>query len=274
MVAFWSPNHGQTGTTTTAMTMASMIAIHNNYKVLIGHSHFERSTMERCLLPKQRNEDQDMLSFSDNGLDALRRLAKNSRLSPDMISNYTTPLMAGNRLDMLQGIAGFNTVDEEEDIHLIRKIFIQSKAAYDLVMVDVHSGTTKELTKKLLEDADMVVVCLNQNLWLLEDFFGDAFVALMLSGKNVLYHLCRYDGDSKYNAKNLSRLFEMTPMMVTPYWPEMMDAANNGRLLDFFMRHSGSTKRDRFYPYIQRISQSMDILIDELSIGSREVQIP
>ncbi len=269
-VAFWSPNHGQTGTTTTTLTMASMIAVTNNYKVLLGHSHFERSTLERCLIQADRSSQEDRLTFSDNGLDALRRLAKNGRLIPEMVSDYTTSLLAANRLDLLQGIDGFNSDLEVEEIHLLRKIFASAKSVYDLVMIDVHSGMNKALTRQLLEDADVVVICLNQNMWLLEDYFGNEENLAMFAGKKVIYHLSSYHSDSKYTLKNIKRLFNIDCIIGTPYSPELMDACNNGTALDFFMRHIGSGKKDRFCPLINHLTQNVETFLGEMGQLSGE----
>ena len=270
VVAFWSPYHGQTGTTTTALAIASMVAMTNNYKVLLGHSQFERSTLERCLMHQSHSTEEDLLSFNDHGLDALRRLAKNGRLLPEMVSNYTTPLLAGNRLDLLQGIAGFNGDEAAEEIKLLHKIFISAKSAYDLVLIDVHSGMKQSLTQKLLEDADMVVVCLNQNHWLLEDFFEDHSAQLMLKDKKIIYHLSAYDSRSRFTAKNIQKLFSLDEVIVTPYSSALMDACNTGTALDFFMRHIACTKKDRYYPLMSVMTASVEKFLSVLSTVATE----
>lgn len=269
-VAFWSPYHGQTATTTTALAIGSMVAITNNYKVLLGHSHFERSTLERCLIHQRKGLEGDPLSFNDNGMDALRRLAKNGRLIPEMVSDYTTPLLAGNRLDLLQGIAGYYSDQEMEEINLLGKIFTSAKAAYDLVLIDVHSGMNQSLTQKLLEDADMVVVCLNQNLWLLHDFFHDKATQELLKGKRIVYHLSGYNSNSRYTVKNIKKLFNLEAVMVTPYNVELMDACNTGNALDFFMRHIGSSKKDRYYPFIASMTESVETFLSVMSTVTSE----
>lgn len=263
-VAFWSPYHGQTGTTTTALTMASMVAITNNYKVLLGHSHFKRSTLEKCLM-QQRQRSEDRLSFNDHGLNALRRLAKNGRLVAEKVSDYTTPLLANNRLDLLQGIDGFNGDEAVEEIQLLRRIFAKANGAYDLVMVDVHSGMNQSLTRKIIEDADVVVVCLNQNLWLLEDYFGHSEERTMLANKKIIYHLSSYHKDSKYTLKNIKRLFDLETLIATPYSPELMDACNNGSALDFYMRHMSAGKKDRFYPLMKELRSSVEGFLEALN---------
>lgn len=267
-IAFWSPYHGQTGTTTTALAMASMTAMVNNYKVLLGHSHFQRSTLERCLIPKRQENDEGISEFSDNGLDALRRLAKNGRLLPEKVSDYTTPLLAGNRLDLLQGLEDTNDMDSKEEINILRRIFSRSKAVYDLVMIDVHSGSSQQLTRMLLEDADVVVVCLNQNRWLLEDYFNNESNGELLAGKRVIHHISSYNRNSKYTVRNIRKLYGLDRVIATPYSSDLMDACNSGKVLDFFMRHLGSTGKDRFYPMMKLLSESMETLLG--SIGQIE----
>ena len=264
VIAFWSPNHGQTATTTTALTYASMTAVTNNYKVLLGHTHLSRSTLERCLIPKRAGRQDDLIAFNDTGMDALRRLAKNGRLFPEKVSNYTTPLLAGNRLDLLQGLAPNQNIDTQEESSVLRRIFTGAASAYDLVIIDVHSGSDKELTQMLLQDADVVVVCLNQNIWLLEDYFDNVDNHGIFPGKKVFYHLSSYTRESKYTMKNIGRLYGIENLIATPYCPELMDACSCGNALEFFMRHGDCGKKDRFYPVMKLVRESTEKFLSTL----------
>lgn len=271
-VALWSPYHGQTGTTTTTFTYGSMVAIANNYNVLLGHSQFERSTLERCLVQQKPGSEEDLLSFSDNGLEALKRLAKNGRLMPEMVSDYTTPLLAGNRLDLLQGMEGWGGDMTEEDLRLLRNIFMRASTAYDLVMIDVGTGMNSALTRHLIEDADMVVVCLNQNRWVLEDYFADSKARAMVADKKVIYHISHYDSNSRYTLKNIKKMYHLSHVVATPYSHDLMDAANSGVALDFLMRHMGCKKGDRLFPFMKALRAGMETFLEIMSKNNQEVQ--
>lgn len=271
-VALWSPYHGQTGTTTTTFTYGSMVAIANNYNVLLGHSQFERSTLERCLVQQKPGSEEDLLSFSDNGLEALKRLAKNGRLMPEMVSDYTTPLLAGNRLDLLQGMEGWGGDMTEEDLRLLRNIFRRASTAYDLVMIDAGTGTDSTLTRHLIEDADMVVVCLNQNRWVLEDYFADSKARAMVADKKVIYHISHYDSNSRYTLKNIKKMYHLSHVVATPYSHDLMDAANSGVALDFLMRHMGCKKGDKLFPFMKALNAGMETFLEIMSKNNQEVQ--
>lgn len=263
-VAFWSPNHGQTGTTSTALTMAIMLALINNFKVLLAHSQFEKSTLESCFIKPQISEQEDILDFSDSGLDALRRLAKNGRLLPEMLYNYTIPLLGNRRLDLLQGTLETRTAESIEETALLRKIFYSANEDYDLVFIDVCSGTNYELTKKIIEDSDVVVVCLNQNIELLDQFFSNQSEQTLLKDKSIIYNLGFYNEKSKYTLRNLKRLYKMSDVMSMPYNIEFLDACNNHQVLDYFMRYIHSNQKDKHNYFMETLKKSAEVLLKQL----------
>ncbi len=266
VAAFWSPNHGQTGTTTSALTLASMVALTGQYTVLLTHSHLGQSTLERCMMPRKPGGNDTDQRVMDNGMDALRRLARNGRLMPEKISDYTTPLLADNQLDLLRGTQSGMAFQEEEEACLFQEVFKGAKEAYDLLIVDVHSGTGQQLTPMLLDGADLVVVCLNQNRWLMDDFFSNDDYKDVLNNKKVIYHIAAYDDNSKYTLKNIKRLYGLEMIIGTPYSPDLRDACNNGLALDFLMRHHEVQRKDRYYPLMKQIRQSTQVFLDTLKM--------
>lgn len=271
-IAFWSPNHGQTGTTTTAMTMAIMTALTTGFHVLLCHCQLHRSTMERCLLPKANHHSDDRLDFNDNGMDALRRLARNGRLQPEMIRDYTTPLLSKGRLDILQGATDKCLVTDTSELERQRKIFQHAGEVYDLVFVDVPSGIDQPMSNKLIKDAELVVICLNQNTWLIEDFLENKGIGSLLEGKKVLYHFGAFDQGSRYTSKNLSRRYGLNKVITTPYICDLRDAANHGTLLNFLLRHYSKGQGSRHSHWVKALDNNVGKLIKEASLREVELQ--
>ncbi len=267
-IAFWSPNHGQTATTTSTIALASTIAIQNTMKILVGHSHFCRSTLERCLV-KSNSHSVFQPEFVDKGMDALKRLAKNGRLYPEMVSNYTTSLLSDARLDMLEGIDQREGISEDE-LDVLSHIFKCSSEVYDLVFIDVHSGMNHRLTRRILDHVDLIVVCLNQNVWLIEDYLADAFLRQTLASKNIVYHIGLYDSMSKYTLRNLEKIYDLSPIIGTPYNIEFGDACNSGNALDFILRHSQLSKKDRFYGFEDQLKLSAKCLMEQVQALKQE----
>ena len=273
-IAFWSPNHGQTGTTSAAVAIASMSALLYNFKILLAHSHFERSTLERCFVKEKVHQHEDLLDFSDNGLDALKRLAKNGRLSSGMVCDYTISLLANRRLDLLQGTKTQKPIDTQETMLLLSQIFSVANKDYDLIMIDVPSGTHQKITHKIIEHSDLVVVCLNQNKALLDTYFNNPSYVSMLEGKTVMYNIGMYNKDSRYTQKNLAKLYGMNNMMYIPYDIGFMDACNNSRILDFMMRHlTTNSKKNKHKHLLEALERNCEGMMKQLEKTKQEARI-
>ncbi len=250
LVVFWSPNHGQTGTTTTAINHSIVAALNTGKKVLLGHGDFKRSTLERCLLAKEIEDDS---IYSDQGLNALRKLARNGRLSPNMIKDYTTPILSKSRLDLMQG-SDIENIDSK-DLDILHKIFLYSKDIYDYTFVDLHSGIMNDFTRKMLESADSIIVCLNQNLWLNEDFFeGDDYNSF-LKDKNLIFHINNYNKKSKVNIKSFKRMFKVEDIVCTNHYDEIVESQNAGAVVDYFIKEYSSKKSEIITQLVKNIDK-------------------
>ncbi len=238
-VVFWSPNHGQAGATTTAINHAVVASLLSGKRVLLGHGNFERSTLERCLLGSdERSED----IYSDQGLNALMKLAKNGRLAPSMIKDYTTPILNASRLDLMQGndIVTYS----QEDLDVLRKIFLYCGEIYDYSFIDLHSGVEDDFTVKMLTDADLIVVCLNQNLWINKDFFEGYEYKTILKDKNIIFHINNYNAKSKLNIKTFKAMFKVEEVIFTRHYDAIIENQNAGAMLDYILREYSSKKSE------------------------------
>ncbi len=239
LVVFWSPNHGQTGTTSTAINHAIVTSLLTGKKVLLGHGDFKRSTLENCFIEEgSRNSD----IYRDQGLSALRKLARNGRLSPNMIKDYTTPILSKSRLDLMQA-SDVDTVDDK-DLDILRKIFLYCNDTYDYTFVDLHSGINNEFTKKMLTSADLIVVCLNQNLWLNKYFFESDEYQNFLKEKNLVFHLNSYNPKSKLNLRTFKHMFRVKELIYTKRYEDILESQNSSAIVDFVLREHSSKKSE------------------------------
>ncbi len=239
LIVFWSPNHGQSGTTTTTINHAVVTTLATGKKVLIGHGDFSRSTLEKCLIGKSVSKDD---IYSDQGLSALTKLAKNGRLTPSMIKDYTTPILSKSRLDLMQGTD--IEMDNEKDLNVLRKIFLYCNDIYDYTFVDLHSGIENDFTMKMLENADMVVVCLNQNFWINDYFFNSDEYNNVLKNKNLVFHINNYNDKSKLNVKSFKKLFNVQNVICTNNYTSIVENQNSGAIVDYILREYSNKKSD------------------------------
>jgi hypothetical protein len=265
-VAFWGTAHGQVATTANVIASATIIGLEYSLRTLVAHTHWSRSTLEAAFLKHTSYREESLVDFSDTGIDALERLARSGRLTPEIIQDYTKPILK-DRLDLLSG----TTKPDEEmfsSIHeVIPGIFATANKFYNLSLIDVNSGSKNTLTNTVLRSSDLVVVNLNQNISLLERFFSKEDWPDVLDEKPFLIVLGQYDPESKYTATNIARRFRYKgPIYTVPYCTAFMDACNDRNVLDFFLRNRYVTKGHENYAFIQEVRKLGKAILEHLKI--------
>jgi cellulose biosynthesis protein BcsQ len=233
-LAFWSNFHGQTATTTSMAVLASTIALKYPLKILIAQVHSANSTLEKCFI-KDFDSKGHKSMVENNGIDALIRMMKNGKLTPDQIVNYTLPILKESRLDLL---IGTNNPDEGlfyENAAEITRIFKLASKTYDLVMIDTPSGLSNPISQDILNHATGVVVCLNQNKNVFEQYAGSNGMDAIRGLKPVVC-LGRYDPLLSLTAKNIHRQFKMDKVIAVPQASEIQEAINHHELLYYLVR--------------------------------------
>ena len=266
-LAFWS-NYHQTGTTCNLVAVSSMIALEYRLKLLMAHNHFDRSALESSFIDREYIKN-ELTSINDVGIDGLSSFIKYNKVDKDNISRYTTTLIR-NKFDLLTGTSITNKELYYKDINeVIDVILTLSKEYYDLIMVDVAPGQA-DTAKKIFDHSDLIVVNLNQNYNIIEDFFEEYD---QLKDK-CLFIMGRYDRNSRFNAKAIQRKFGIKGNIgVVPYNIEFADACCEGKAVDFLMRNLKASKDDTNYYFMQEVRRTVEIILSKLEINISQKKI-
>jgi cellulose biosynthesis protein BcsQ len=240
-----------------------MMGIDYRLKLLLTHNHFVKSTMETSLLDRGFFEN-DVGVLKDMGIDALSRYIRYNKLDEDILKSYTQTHLR-NRLDLLIGTRYVHkNLFLKEMESGIEEIFEIAKRFYDLILIDVAAGDNS-LSEQVLEGADLIVVNLNQNMNVLEDFFTKE---KRWGDKKYIFLISLYDEVSKYNVSYIRRRFKIRhSVLPVPYLRPFADACNEGRAIDFFIRNANAIKGDPFSNYIQAIRNCSERVLMELNIN-------
>ncbi|WP_066497520.1 hypothetical protein [Abyssisolibacter fermentans] len=260
-VAFWSVVHGQASTTSNMIAVSLMTALEYRMKLLITHNHFEKSTLESSLI-NRRYLKKGLTDLEDTGIDALSRFVKFNNIDKDSIVNYTTTLLK-NRLDLLIGTSNTNRELYFNNLgKIIQTIFNSAQEYYDILFIDVCSGYN-ELSRKIVDESDLVVVNLNQNINVLDDFFQNHKDLL----DKCVVLISMYDDNSRFNYKMISRKYGLKKGIgLIPYCREFGDACNEGKAVDFFMRNLRANKDDSNYYFIKEVRKSVQMILEKIDI--------
>lgn len=256
IIVSWSPVHGQSATTSNIAALASMFALKYQAKNLITHTQLTYSSLE-ALFGKELSEE----GFMFSGMAALERLAKSDLLKAEAVMDYTETVFNG-RLDILGGM-NKNQIDQNL-IELLVSIF---KDAYDLVWIDAHSGTRNSLTLKLLQSADIVLINLPQNRFILDHFFNGEDFPEVLREKEVIVLIGAYDEDSTFTVRKIKRRYKTDlTILPIPYSLHFKDAANKLTLPEFFYQNSKINREHPLQPFINSLNRVNKVIANRAEI--------
>ena len=271
IISFWNPTgEAQTGTTATMTAVANSIATRNpKYKMLLTQTHFQNMKLETSYFNMDKMISKgNMDDITDTGIDALERLLRSNKISPESIQIYSKP--KGNSIEVLYGSFkadkdSFRRVLETMPF-LLRDYATQT---YDLVLVDLTKGTDVKEVNEILEASDIIVVTMNQDKEVIREMIKKFNTLKILQEKTVVPVFARYDRYLAYNAKNILRTFnfkfDKRNVYTIPYNSQYFDSCNDGRTLEFFVENMNAdiaTERNGYF--ISEVANISDRIIELL----------
>lgn len=233
-IVSWSPVHGQGMTTSNIAALAAQFALTNEHHSVIMHTQLNYSSLE-LLFGKQKS---NVLGFEESGLVAIERLIESNLIKPEAVHDYTETIYA-KRLDLLGGSYPDNEGTEKMLATLLKVV----GEAYDLVWIDAHSGTRSEVTRRTLLNADIIIVNLPQNRFVLDRFFTEEYPP-ELEGKEVLILISQYNDNSQFGLRKIKRKYNIKePVFAIPYSKQFRDASNNLNIADYFYTRAVRTNK-------------------------------
>lgn len=268
IVSFWSTVEStQTSTTSTAVAVANAIATKKDaaYKTLLMQTHYNNYDMERSYYNMDKMTSKGSLDIADTGVDALDRLLRSNKLTPENIPNYAKPVFKG-RLELLYGTFK-NDKDSYERVLETMPIMVDyASQLYDMVFVDLNRGYGNAAMTQILQKSDLIVLTMSQKIGVLKALFNDVENLKIFKEKTTISVIGRYDRFSKYNAKNIARTFNYKkPIYCIPYNTQFFDACNEGKALEFFVENmNADIATDRNGYFISEVNKISDQILENL----------
>ena len=243
IISFWNPTgEGQVGTTTTMVSIANSIACRNpRYKVLLAQTNFQNKKMESAYFNLNKMASKgNMDDITDIGVDALERLLRSNKISPESIKTYSKP-KGGTAIEVLYGSFKSDRDSFNRVLETIPFVLDYATQYYDMVFVDLTKGTDVKEVNDILQKSDVIVVTLNQDAEILRKMLVQFSTLKILQEKPILPIFSRYDQYLAYSARNILRnynfKFDKREVYSIPYNSLYFDAMNNGASLVFFLQH-------------------------------------
>lgn len=268
-IAFWSPLHGQTCTTTALLSVAMHISLtHPELQNVIMQSHFTGNQLDYAFLGTSATSGKRYLR---RGLDAMITAAQIGDLSKDMIMSCTVETTDRLHLITMTGQVDYSIYAQSLD-NVFNSIADAVDQVFDLTLIDVNAGNGKQ-SINIRNNADIVVVCLNQSQMVVEDFFENGYPELIkaVNPANLFFLIGNYDSNSKYNLHNLSKKYKKMKTAncgAIVHNVNLADSISDGQIIRFFKKNIGCTKGDANFIYMDQLTSAVNKLLNMVKLKS------
>lgn len=269
VVTFWNDKKEQTGKTLSAVAVATYMAIEHNYKILVISTGFNDKTLDNCFW-KEKKAKKNFGIFGpntnvamENGIEGLSKMVKSNKISPESITNYTR-IIFKDTLEILQSFKGNRENYEEIKDHYIDVINLANRY-YDLVFVDLDMELGNDVINTVLENSNLIVASLSQRLTSIDSFIEKREEMPILKSKKTLILISRYDRDSKYTVKNISRYMgEKNKVSTVPYNTLFFEACEEAKVVDLFLSIRKISEDDVNGMFLSEVKRTAENIIYRL----------
>ncbi len=234
LVVWWSVYHGQSKTTASMLATALAVA-EQGKKICVTHTQPDMSDLEGMLNYRAAEEEINDV-YSAAGLSAVVLDFKGSIVSEDSISRATFQPIKNCGLYMLPGITrneiGSDSEDEDILYHVLTK---EIKDSYDYLFVELSTGYRSSLTKRLMQAADIAVVCMSQNNARLAQYFDSpAEESFEFERDKIIMCFGGYRRGGRVNYKTVSMKWRI-PCIVVPDNDGIFNAISDGNVCGYYL---------------------------------------
>ena len=269
VVTFWNDKKEQTGKTLSAVAVATYMDIEHNYKILVISTGFNDKTLDNCFW-KEKKAKKNFGIFGpntnvamENGIEGLSKMVKSNKISPESITNYTR-IIFKDTLEILQSFKGNRENYEEIKEHYVDVINLANRY-YDLVFVDLDMELGNDVINTILENSNLIFASLSQRLSFIDSFIEIREEMPILKSKKTLILISRYDRNSKYTVKNISRYMgEKNKVSTIPYNTLFFEACEEAKVVDLFLSIRKISEDDVNGMFLSEVKRTAENIIYRL----------
>ena len=270
VVTLWNAIEKECGQTSSAIAIATYMAMEHNYRILLIDACFHDNTIEKAFWKKRENKTLRELTGGkidiSSGAEGLISAVASNKATPEIVTNYTR-IVFKNRLDILLGLKTEVREDHEKSMMLYKDLISTANKYYDIVFVDLSKGTERPSSEAILKISDVILYTMPPNLNNI-DKYKELKVNenSIVSKPKVIPLLARCDESSSYNIKNTTRYIkEKNTIACVPYNVRFMEATNEAKTATFMtnikLSQSGLSVNGGFF---QELNRTAKIIIDKI----------
>lgn len=244
-IAFWSPDKGQTGTTTNFAIVSVMMALEKHFNALLLENHYNPVNLETILA--RRDEGmvrEEGYYYNQRGMEYFMRQLHSGKGPQTAMRQASISFIRGHIRYIPQSYICNKEVFAYQLQQMMFPVLRHLEAGTDYIGVDVESRGNAS-TAVLLEEADLVVVNLSQSGASIENFFAH-YPSL---ASKALYMIGRYHAGEECSLERICKDFPIAKKSIgiIPYDKEFSDAVVQGRLISFLSKNYQCGSFDKKY---------------------------
>jgi cellulose biosynthesis protein BcsQ len=271
IVTFWSNGEEQTGKTLSIAAIATYLSIEHNKRILIVSTGYNDKTLDNCFW-KERKIKRNLGIFGpntniamDEGIVGLTKIINSNKLSPENITNYTK-IVFKDRLEVLQSFKGERT-DYERLKQVYSDIINLANNYYDLVLVDLDRELEQEISDTILGNSNLIVANISQRLSSIDRLIELREQMQFLNSNRTLILVGRYDKNSKYTIKNMTRYMgEKNKVSTIPYNTLFFEASEEAKVPDLFLKIRNIDEDDINYLFLAEVKRTVENILYRLEM--------
>ncbi len=270
IITFWNNNTGKIGQTHSATAIATYMGVEHNYKILLMSTRYNDQVVLQAFGDNDRVKTLKLVTSNkqtmdmESGIEGMAKLTAASRLTPEMIPNYTKIILK-NRLEVVAAPREKEDLDYDRIYKSCKDILNVAKKYYDIVFVDLNNGLDDPTTKEILKISNIIIMNVEQKYSEFEKLMQLREDKELFPPRSILTLINNYDRKSKYSTKNISReIGEKKEILSVPYDNLFADAVQEGTTAEFFL--NARVKRiedteDRTGFFIHELKRTTDAIV-------------
>lgn len=270
VVSFWGNSRRETGQTLSVVAIGTAMAIEHNYKILVISTGFRDRTMEDCFWDISNKAVVNSIVGEkqpgiNNGVEGLIKIIQSNRTSSNIIKDYAKVVFK-DRLDILLSPATEDPREYNSMTQYYKNIIKLADKEYDLVLIDIDKRMNSNDKTAILQESNAIMITLRQSVESIETAKVLRETNPAARNNNIIFLAGKYDYDSKYNTKNITRyLKEPREISAIPYNKLYDEAAMEGKVADFVLKYRGMPDiTDRNVKFIEEAKRTCENIIYKL----------
>ena len=274
-VAFWSNTRGRSCVTSNlaCISVLSILGSHRaDRRTIVFENHQNIINLGNTLFSQNSASEvrESKSYFVERGLSRILHSLEQGEELPEQSLYLSAEDYLGKQLFYLPAVSADNAdlLEYRLERECVPAMNYLEKHS-DLVLDDTSSAPLVS-SRKILQQADMVVVNLTQNSSMLDHFFHNFSVIR----KKAFYLIGDYDGDSRLTRKEIMDRYRISGSSIAaiPHNTHFSDAVSEGKLIPFLLQNYCCGEENPDYSFMSGAKEAVRLFENQLQNYGAEGQ--